>query len=182
MERSFRHIIDVFFLHQRVADQRLIQMLGQRTKQQHTVNFGIDIDIPDDLEQHLLGYIHGQRAFCHSHPQSLRPFDGPALIAEVVGALAHPDDGQRGGDSPGLQGLYILHNTGVQAAIDLGALPYCCHRLDSLPFYQSAAAAVRSWPVPGRKFHRPWGSICPAWHWPWRSAPQQQPDFAWIWY
>ena len=114
------HAVHVLAGIQTVADLVLVrlQVLGQGAEHEHAVDLVVGVDAVDDFQKVPLGHVLGQDELLHRHAQGLRPLGGATLIAEIVGPLAAADDGQGGLYAPGLQGLAVGNDAGVELLVD----------------------------------------------------------------
>ena len=78
----------------------------------------VGVDGVNDLDELFPAHVLGQDELLHRHTQGVGPLAGGALVAEVVGPLAAADDGHGGVHAPGLEGLAVRDDAGVQFLVD----------------------------------------------------------------
>ena len=96
VERTSRDAVHVLGGIEQGADCGLIQGLRQWSKEKAAVDRRVLVDLADNVCQPLLRAIRRQDEFAKPQANLLGTLGGTPLVGEVILALPHPHDGERG--------------------------------------------------------------------------------------
>ena len=121
-QRRRSHAVNVLLWQKRRRDRISFEMFRKRTEYQAPMNGRVFINLGNGAHQIFLGNICGQKVATAGNANFFTTLESPALIGEVILALAHAHDCQRGHDPQRFQFPRSLDQLGGNCLCDRCAL------------------------------------------------------------